>query len=227
MNIFGIKNNVIEYTVNKADNKGIYISVQNGEVLVNAPWYVTSNQIQEVVEQKRKWIIEKLNEYELKRKNINKYIYLLGNKYELEIKYENISVPEVNVENSIVEILLPNKYRKIDNRAIIQIVLNKLIEKVAQDEIEMAMEKARVLLGFAPEDFKIENMGNTLGKCENKVITINPEIAKYNRTVIEYVVMHEYCHLKYKTHSKKFLEMIEKNQKNYKKIENLILKYKF
>ena len=75
MNIFGIKNNVIEYTVNKADNKGIYISVQNGEVLVNAPWYVTSNQIQEVVEQKRKRIIEKLNEYELKRKNINKYIY--------------------------------------------------------------------------------------------------------------------------------------------------------
>lgn len=227
MNIFGIKNNVIEYTVNKADNKGIYISVQNGEVLVNAPWYVTSNQIQEVVEQKRKWIIEKLNEYELKRKNINKYIYLLGNKYELEIKYESISVPEVNVENSIVEILLPNKYRKIDNRAIIQIVLNKLIEEVAQDEIEMAMEKARVLLGFAPEDFKIENMGNTLGKCENKVITINPEITKYNRTVIEYVVMHEYCHLKYKTHSKKFLEMIEKNQKNYKKIENLISKYKF
>lgn len=55
MNIFGIKSNVIEYTVNKADNKGIYISVQNGEVLVNAPWYVTSNQIQEVVEQKRKW----------------------------------------------------------------------------------------------------------------------------------------------------------------------------
>ena len=54
MNIFGIKNNVIEYTVNKADNKGIYISVQNGEVLVNAPWYVTSNQIQEVVEQKMK-----------------------------------------------------------------------------------------------------------------------------------------------------------------------------
>ena len=50
---------------------------------------------------------------------------------------------------------------------------------------------------------------------------------KYNRTVIEYVVMHEYCHLKYKTHSKKFLEMIEKNQKNYKKIENLITKYKF
>ena len=39
--------------------------------------------------------------------------------------------------------------------------------------------------------------------------------------------MHEYCHLKYKTHSKKFLEMIEKNQKNYKKIENLISKYKF
>lgn len=164
MNIFGIKSNVIEYTVNKADNKGIYISVQNGEVLVNAPWYVTSNQIQEVVEQKRKWILEKLNEYETTRKNIKKYIYLLGKKYELEIKYENISVPEVNVENSIVEILLPNKYRKIDNRAIIQIVLNKLIEKVAQDEIEMAMEKSKSIIRFCTRGFQNRKYGKYIRK---------------------------------------------------------------
>ena len=56
-------NNIITYTVNKNLNNEVYLSVQNGEVLVNAPWYVTSNQIQEVVEQKRKWILEKLNEY--------------------------------------------------------------------------------------------------------------------------------------------------------------------
>ena len=57
MSIFRNKTNVIEYTVNKAVTSGVYISIQNGEVLVNAPWYITSNQIQEIVEEKRKTII--------------------------------------------------------------------------------------------------------------------------------------------------------------------------
>ena len=46
------ENKTIAYTVNKARIKNVYISIQNGEVVVKAPWYVTQNQIQEVVERK-------------------------------------------------------------------------------------------------------------------------------------------------------------------------------
>ena len=46
MSIFGKRNNVITYKVNKAINSDMYITVQNGEVVVNAPWYFTSNKIQ-------------------------------------------------------------------------------------------------------------------------------------------------------------------------------------
>ena len=53
------KNKTIAYTVCKAKVKNLYISIQNGEVVVKAPWYVTSSQIQEVIEEKRKWIIKK------------------------------------------------------------------------------------------------------------------------------------------------------------------------
>ena len=42
MSIFGRRNSVITYTVNKATNRDMYITVQNGEVVVNAPWYFTS-----------------------------------------------------------------------------------------------------------------------------------------------------------------------------------------
>ena len=48
--IFGKRNNVITYTVNKATNRDMYITIQNGEVIVNAPWYFTQNKIQAVVE---------------------------------------------------------------------------------------------------------------------------------------------------------------------------------
>ena len=78
------------------------------------------------------------------------------------------------------------------------------------------------MLGFAPEEYEIKKM-KTLGKCENNKITINPELVMYNRKIIDYVVLHQYCHLKYKTHSKKFFNMLEKYNPDYKKCEAILL----
>ena len=64
MSIFGRRDNVITYTVNKAVNTNMYITVQNGEVVVNAPWYFTSNKIQQMVQEKKNWILSKMQEYE-------------------------------------------------------------------------------------------------------------------------------------------------------------------
>ena len=53
MSIFGKRENVIAYTVNREVNNDMYITVQNGEVVVNAPWYFTSNKIQEICKYSR------------------------------------------------------------------------------------------------------------------------------------------------------------------------------
>ena len=55
-----MKNEVITYSVNKTNDKELYISVQNGEVLVRAPWYVTRERIQRAVSNKKSWIMKKL-----------------------------------------------------------------------------------------------------------------------------------------------------------------------
>ena len=41
---------MITYTVNKNYNNELYLSVQNGEVVVKAPWYYTNTQIQDIIE---------------------------------------------------------------------------------------------------------------------------------------------------------------------------------
>ena len=63
MNLVNLKNDIITYTVNKTEASSCYISVQNGEVTVCAPYYLTAAQIQEIVEEKKQWITAKLNEY--------------------------------------------------------------------------------------------------------------------------------------------------------------------
>ena len=147
---------------------------------------------------------------------------VLGTDYKLKIIYKNIKVAELDVEDKIIKISLPNKYKKANNERILDIAIDKMYEQIAKVEVERAMEKTRILLGFAPEDYEIRKMSEELGRCEENKITINPEIVKYNREVIDYIVLHEYCHLKYKSHCKSFIKMLEKYEPNYKKYEKIV-----
>ena len=115
---------------------------------------------------------------------------------------------ELNIENLTIKISLPNRYKRTSNEQILDLAIEKMYEQIAKVEIERAMEKMRILLGFAPEDYEIKKINNVLGKCEDNKITINPQIVMYNRKTIDYVVLHQYCHLKYKTHCKNFIKLV-------------------
>lgn len=147
---------------------------------------------------------------------------VLGIDYKVKIVYKNIKITELDVENKTIKISLPNKYKKVANKEILDLAIEKMYEQIANVEIERAMEKTRIMLGFAPEEYEIKKI-DTLGICKDKKITINPEAVKYNRQVIDYIVLHQYCHLKYKTHSKGFYNMIKEYQPDYKKCEEILL----
>lgn len=219
------KSGVITYTIDKNIKNDLYISVQNGEVVVSAPWYFSRNQIQEIVEEKKRWIAEKIKQYEEKKESyINTgIIKIYGEDFAINIRYKNIKTLTVDIEEGVIKIELPNQYKKVENQELLKILVDKIYKIIAEKEVERAMEKTRLLLGIAPEDYKIEKMTGTLGKCmQDKTIVINPEVVKYERKVIDYVVLHEFCHLKYKTHSKGFYEMIEKYAPDYSEVINTL-----
>ena len=219
--------NLITYTVNKNFNNELYLSVQNGEVVVKAPWYYTNNQIQDLIEEKRQWILNKIKEYEIseEKKYIrNENVKLLGDNCKVIINYKNLKKPTLTVEGKDIKICLPNKYKKLNREEILVKLIEKLYDLVAQTEIEMSMERVRKLVGFAPEDYTIKRVENKIADCvkEKALIIINPDIVKYDRETIDYIVLHQFCHLKYKTHSKKFIEMIENVLPNYNKYERIV-----
>ncbi len=222
---------IIAYTVNKNFNNELYLSVQNGEVVVKAPWYYTNHQIQEIVEEKRQWILNKIKEYQLaeeKRYIRNEVVKLLGEDCRVRINYRNLKKPILTVEGKNIKICLPNKYKKLNREEILVKLIEKLYDLVASREIEPIMEKVRKSLGFAPEDYEMKRIGDKMADCnmEESLITINPDIVKYDKQTIEYILIHQFCHLKYKTHSKKFNEMMEQYSSNIK-IEGILNKIKF
>jgi len=223
--------NLITYTVNKNFNNELYLSVQNGEVVIKAPWYYTNTQIQDIIEEKRQWILNKIKDYEQsqEKKYIrNEIVKLLGEDCKVIINYKNLKKPTLTVEGKDIKIYLPNKYKKLDRDEILVKLIEKLYDLVAQTEIESSMERIRKLVGFAPEDYEITRMEGKAGECsQGGIIKINPDIVKYDRKVIDYIVLHQFCHLKYKTHSKSFNEMLNKYMPNHKECESKITSFKY
>lgn len=146
---------------------------------------------------------------------------ILGIDYKVKMTYKNVKFIQVDVAEKVINISLPNKYKKMANSDVLDLAIEKLYEQVANTEIERAMEKTRVMLGFAPEEYEIVKM-RVMGKCENSKIMINPDVVKYTRDLIDYVVLHQYCHLKFKTHSKGFYNLIAEYEPDYKTYEKIL-----
>lgn len=226
--------NVIVYSVNRYFEESVSINIQNGSVVVNAPWFFSNNKIRKIVEEKKNIILNKVKEYQEEQTKTyirNEIVKVLGEDCKVIINYKNLKKPTLTLEGRNLTICLPNKYKKItDREEILQKLIEKLYEKIADEEIEGVMEKIRNMLKIAPEDYKIKRLsGNEMAKFnfEDNTITINPDIMKYSIKEIEYILFHEFCHLKYKTHCLAFKEMVKQYMPDYMKIEENLKNLKF
>ena len=157
-------------------------------------------------------------------KEIGKTTKIFGENYEIKIIYKKINNPELNLNGKNIEINLPFKYKKNEDIRILKLALEKMYDEIARIEIENIMEETRIMLkGIAPDNYIIKRIPNKLSKISrNRTIIINPDVVKYNKDVLRYVVLYEFCHLKYRTNSKKFWNMIEKYMPSYEQYEYVI-----
>lgn len=230
----GNNKEVIVYSVNRYFNDDVSINIQNGAVVINAPWFFTDGRIRKIIEEKKGIILNKIKECSKEKQKAyirNEVVKILGKDCKVIINYKNLKKPTLTLEGRNLTICLPNKYKKItDRNEILEQLIEKLYEKIANEELEGIMEKIRQTLKLAPEDYKIEKLPqNTIAQFnfENDIIIIDPEIVKYSREEVEFILLHEFCHLKYKTHCQKFNEMIKRYIPNYKEYVEKLKDTKF
>ncbi len=158
-----------------------------------------------------------------------KFTKIFGLNYSVNVYYFKIKSPQLNLNKTQINIHLPMEYRNKNNQSLLNIILLKMYTQIAETEIENIMEKARHIFGFAPEDYEIKKLSSSLAVCNQdlQIISINPYIVMYSKNIIEYIIFHEFCHLKYKTHSKKFYDMLKKYKPNYENIARQIPNLKY
>lgn len=221
-------NEKIEYKLEKSKRKSICIIVkENGEVIVRAPIRISYNEIFKFVELKNNWIYKKVLEQKSKFKEItfnqNDKLRVLGRFYNLDIQYHKKSTAIVKVKEDKIIIIIPECVQDIDKKQILERAYNKYLFDIAKEEIPEIFNNVAGIVGLYPKELKIRNFKRAWGNCSNKkIISINKNICKFNKSVIEYVCLHEICHLKYMNHSKEFWNMVKQYMPNYKEIEKQI-----
>ena len=220
-------NEKIEYKINRGKRKRVYIGVRNGEVEVKVPSRFPEEEIKNIVFQKANWIKEALKKYPKvemvdRKYNQGETFYILGNIYRLNIIYSNENNISIDDIRNTLNVFIKKSYL-IDEekrKAKIKNMIDKYYLDVADREISFAMEKRIKELKIMPSSFKVRNFKRAWGNCSSKkVISINQEIVKYSRNAIDYVCLHELCHLKYMNHSKDFWNMVKTYMPNYKLAE--------
>lgn len=158
-----------------------------------------------------------------------KFTNIFGKSFSVNVYYLRTQKPELNIVENSINISLPMNLRKRENQDLLNSILLKMYKKITEKELENVFEKARHIFGFAPEEYEVRKMKNTLAICNTDLQTIfvSPYISMYSKDVIEYIIFHEFCHLKYKTHSKKFYKMLSKYVPNYEKISKTIPNLKY
>ena len=94
-------------------------------------------------------------------------------------------------------------------------LIEKMYHMVAKKEMENMLEEIRIMTGLAPEEIEFVKSDKILAKCENNRIYINEKIMMYSPATIRYILLHEFCHLRYKNHTKSFYQMIETYMPEY------------
>lgn len=112
---------------------------------------------------------------------------------------------------------LPAMPEKVEEKEHLKNILRAVIPK--------KVEYYSSLLDLYPTGIKYTSAKTRFGSCNGKnSLCFSCMLALYPEEAVDYVVVHELCHIKYKNHSKEFYNLISTVLPDYKEREK-ILKY--
>lgn len=222
---FGSK--IIDFTLEYTGRKSLGVTVTPDlKVLVRAPFTTTLEQVKAKVHKKAPWIISQQRYFlsfqpkAAPRKYVNGETHLyLGRQYRLKVISGNKNVVKlrgkffevVTTDKTIVRTLIRSWYLDHAKRKIIELS-EPLVENFKKYKVQ-------------PSSIQFRYMPTRWGSCtpSGKII-LNPDLIMAPKACIEYVIIHELCHLVYHEHSPRFLALQRREMRDWEKWKNTLEK---
>ena len=202
---------------NRRKTVGIYIHPGRG-VVVRCPQFLRFDEISEIVRKRAQWIIEKQkvvkNDSQLS--SVKEFVSgesfpYLGRQYRLKVRKTSFEKEErCKLINGrfLVEIdeqLDGKRVKGIVKKALMNWYLGRAYEKIPQ-RVEIYARQ----IGTWPERVEIKNYKRQWGSCSHTgVIRFNWKVIMVPVTILDYVVVHELCHLICSNHSAQFWQKVQ------------------
>jgi len=212
----------IEYNLIRSKRKNVSISVEpNSNVRVKAPINISDDEVLEVVKGKSRWITQKL--FEIREIETRRYrrayvngetFTYLGRRYSLQlVDDESIKIPVVKFYRGKLYVTTSTRDEAIIRTAIVGWYKEKAKEKIPE----------RVTYY---EKFFLEKRGDIIVKEQKKrwasctkdgTLMFNWKDIIAPANILDYIIVHEMCHLRYMNHSKEFWEMLGRVLPDYER----------
>ena len=99
----------------------------------------------------------------------------------------------------------------------IKTYIEKWYIQEAYKRLEDKVIKYSEIIRVSPREIKVKNYKSRWGSCDKKGrLTFNWHLIKAPHSIVDYVVIHELCHMVQSNHSPKFWHEVEKYDPSYK-----------
>ena len=213
---------VYKTTIKKEHRKSIslqcHIKDQNFILSVKAPKYITNKAINDFINKKQHWIDNQFNNFNTHKHMIfpssfstGTPLYFLGKRYTIDCQVHCKKSVFFN-ENTIV-VTYPEKTTEEEKKIIITQWYKKLARDILTDRTLHYASK----LNKPVNKITLKQQKTRWGSCSTLGnVNLNWLLIKTPLFVINYVTLHECCHLVHMNHSKAFWNLVENNMPTYK-----------
>lgn len=222
----------IEFTVEYRNRRTFEIGIKPPNIItVKSPKNVTEEQIKNVVLSKAKWITKKLNyfkeieyrKYTKEYVNGESFIYL-GRNYSLQIVDDNtLRKPITKLYKGKFYVYSNTREKDKIKASMEEWYRNKTLEKVIN-----SINYYQQYFNVNPNSIKVKEQKKRWASCNSKRdLMFNWRCSMAPAWVLDYIVVHEMCHMVHMNHSKDFWNLVEKIIPDYKKRKEWLKKYGF
>ncbi len=219
---------IISFELEYRKRKTLEISVYPDlSVKVKAPMDKTIEAVKDKIHKRASWIMEQKYFFSLYLPKQPEKQYIsgethcyLGKKYRLKIKTSD----QEQVKLSRGEIVLCTRNRNASkrNKAILEKWYNDRAVDKFNERLGICMAKAQKH-GIQEPTIQIRRMSKRWGSCSQRgQLILNTHLIKASSQCIDYVIMHELCHLKYFNHGSAFYKLFNRLMPDWEKRKKML-----
>ena len=207
-------------------NKGLkhtYLTFdEEGNLIIKSP-KVPISYINKLIISKSAWINQARAKQKHKKAKIsdiyqNRQLYLWGKVYDINLHFQDTKA-HYDINNSTIDIYAKDIYHLED-------AIYKLYQQQAKEHIPPLVEKLSKQMELYPNRLSFRRTKRQWGSCSAKNnISLNTMLAKLPKDLVQYIIIHELSHIRYKNHQREFWSLVAKYEPRYKQLTQELKEY--